>query len=137
MVYRELSFSLSPIEVMSIELMNSIAITMVKLFVPVLLLIVGLKMWVAKRAGIALPTPRVRHSFRYQLRASVAVGMGFGVWFYLYTLAFAPTAAGLKLFVASSEIAVMFATGVLLTFAMLTGLARAFSPILSLSAKRK
>ncbi|MDR3126171.1 MAG: hypothetical protein LBT92_00895 [Rickettsiales bacterium] len=134
--YRELAFTMSPIEVMSIELMNSIAVMMLELFLPVLLVVSAVKVLIARRYGVYLPQ-KLRDGTKYRLRVSLLLGGLLGLWFFAYTNTFAGSAGLGILLRSSAEVAVMLFACSFLTFAMLAGLMHGFSPILSLKARRK
>jgi hypothetical protein len=134
--YRELAFTLSPIEVMSIELMNSVVVLMLELFLPVLLVVAAIKVLIAGRYGIALPQ-KLRDGTKYRLRASLLLGGFLGLWFFAYTRSFAGS-SNLGLLVSSSvEVGIMLFACAFLTFAMLAGLMHGLSPVLSLKARKK
>jgi hypothetical protein len=134
--YRELAFTLSPMEVMSIELMNSIVVMMLELFLPVLLVVAAIKILIARRYGVYLPQ-KLRDGTKYRLRASLLLGGFLGLWFFLYARTFAASASMDILLSSSFEVAVMLFACAFLTFSMLAGLMHGFSPVLSLKARRK
>ncbi|MDR2099158.1 MAG: hypothetical protein LBO78_04010 [Rickettsiales bacterium] len=124
-VYKRIGFSIHPLEIMTIGVIDAVFMT-VQLFVPVLIAVLLLK--VVIMIGKGIPFPRLlKRSLKKQVAISLIVAALFGGLFYANIAG--TSGASLRLARASGEIFLLEFMSVLFTLTSMYGLMKGFAPI--------